>query len=639
MNLLKLITNRDKNIVEKFAIIFPYLIVSFILVGLLAAFIIGRPDFAIRGLVVAIPGMVAAKVLTEIYKNGAIIGHVDFAINFNQKRLSIIFFILYALSSGIVLISSVRPWYYFVTMSLLYTIILFQIFSKTVNQNLVLSEIILCIINLVYSFTLKSHLYFGGTDILPHLFMSQVTYLSGHTVPESLSVGYANFPLFHILISQASYLLNLDIRTSYFLISPLIFTISVIFLYYIFLNTTKNIKLSLLSVVLFSTLSTVVYYEMYMITRVVAFIGFLVLIYLIYKNSEKNNPQLKILGILFTLFIVLVHQVSTPQIIAVMILILVSELILTHFTGLNTKFYNNNYMLLLIVMFLGYWLYVAYSFTTLVLSTRVDSLSSRSIEIKETVQFGYEWIFIANNVDTMIVALFVFIGIGAIFWKYGKKYSAVFALVSLFALPLYLPNPLQALWQTMVLFRFDRFMLLVSPFIAFSMASGFIFCYKFLIIKNKKVISAFLIVTILFSGFVYSSLTDASPEYEGTISSRTYFFSDELIGFNYISDFVPNDSILYSDNPTSKFFSSRKFSESDNLGIKYYRIGHFDASNFNLKNGYFILRNKALDRGLSFESMTIKGDNILEWDKLNSNLKINNKIYSNSAIDIYGAVQ
>lgn len=638
MNLLKSKT-KSSNLFEKIALIFPYLLVSFILVGLTAALIMGRPDFAIRGLVVAIPGIVAAKVLIEIYKKGTIIDHVDFAIDFSQKRLSIIFFIFYALSLVIVFISSVRPWYYFVTMSLLYTIIFFQIISKKVNQNLVLSEIILCMLNLTYSFTLnKDYLYYGGTDILPHLFLSQVTYLSGHTIPESLSVGYANFPLFHILISQASYLLNLDIQTSYFLISAPIFTISVIFLYYIFLNTTKNIKLSLLSVVLFSSLSIVVYYEMYMITRVAAFIAFLLLMDLIYKNSAKNNPSFKVLGILVLIFIVLVHQVSTPQIIIIMVLILVSELILMNLTGLKTKFYHGNYMLLLIVMFLSYWFYVAYSFTTMVLTSRANSLES--IAIKETVQVGYEWIFIAHNVDTMILALFVFIGIGATFWKYGKKYSAVFAFVSLFALPLYLPNPLQTLWQTMILFRFDRFMLLVSPFLAFSMASGFIFCYKLLVLKNKKFLPAFLIVTILFSGFVYSSLIDGSPEYEGTIGARTYFLPEELIGFNYIFNSVPNDSRLYSDYHTNRFFDQPKFNGSDDLGLQYYRTPLFDVSNFNQNNGYFILRNNALDRGLIFDSMTFKKDNLVEWNLLNSNLNTNNsKIYSNSAIDIFEGKQ
>ncbi|WP_135610685.1 hypothetical protein [Methanococcoides sp. AM1] len=636
MNLLKSITNRDKTLVERFALSWPYLLTGVILFGLLFAFWIGRPDFAIRGLVIAIPGIIAAKVLTKMYKSEAKEASLNFAMNFDQKRLSIIFFILYALSSIIVVISSVRPWYYFVIMSLLYTIILFQILSKEVNQYLVLSEIILCMVNLIYSFTLKSHLYFGATDILPHLFMSQVTYLSGHTVPEFLSVGYAKFPLFHILISQASYLLNLDINATYFLISPLIFSTVVLFLYCIFLNTTKNIKLSLLSVVLFSTLSTVVYYEMYMITRVVAFIAFLLLMYLIYKNSEKRDPRLKILGIIVTIFIVLVHQVSTPQIIIVMALFFVSELILTNLTGLKSKFHDNNYILLLIVTFLAYWFYVAYSFIFLALTSRV-AFASTELAIKQDIKVGLEWIFISQNVDTMIVSLFVFVGIGAIFWKYGKNYAAVFTMVSLFSLPLYLPNPLQTLWQTMTLFRFDRFMLLVSPFIAFSMAAGLLFCYNLLASKKKRVLSAGLIITILFSGFVYPSLTGGSPEYDEVISSRTYFYSDELIGFDHVFDSVPDDSRLYTDYPTSRLFANRKLSETDNLGIKYYRIVNFDVLNFNLTNGYFILRNTDLDRGLTFEPTVIRGDNSFEWDNLSSNLETNNKIYSNSAISIYGA--
>ncbi|MEL4305935.1 hypothetical protein [Methanococcoides sp. LMO-2] len=638
MNLLRSITNRDKTLIEIFGLIWPYLVVVVVLGGLGFAFVIGRPDFAIRGLAIAIPGIVAAIALTRIYGSGTKIPSSDLEMKLEQRQLSSIFFILYALSLVVVLISSVRPWYYFVMMTLLYTIIFVQILSKGVNQYLVLSEIILCMVNLIYSFTLKDHLYYGATDILPHLFMSQVTYLTGHTIPEYLSVTYTNFPLFHILISETSYLLNLNITTAFFVVAPLVFTVVVLFLYCIFLSTTKYVKLSLLSVALFSTLSIVVYYGMYMVTRVAAFVAFLMLIYLIYKNSEMNDSRLKILGVVVASFIVIVHQVSTPQIIAIMILFLVSELLLTNLTGLKSKFHDNNYILLLTVTFLTYWFYVAYSFTFLALTSRATHISGE-LTIKQDIQTGLEWIFLSQNVDTMIVTFFVFIGIGAMFWKYGNKYAAVFTMVTLFSLPLYLPNPLQTLWDVMTLFRFDRFILLVSPFIAFSMAAGILFFYNYLSSKGKRVLYAGLIISILLTGFVYPSLIGGSPEYDEVIASRTYFYSDELIGFDHVFDSVPDNSILYTDTPTSRLFENRRFSETDNLGIKYYRIDSFDVTNFTVTDGYFILRNEELDRGLLFDRTMIRGDDSLEWGYLNSNLKANNKVYSNSAIDIYEAVQ
>ncbi|WP_440952860.1 hypothetical protein [Methanococcoides sp. FTZ1] len=637
MKLLRSISNREKNPVELFALSWPYLVICVVLLGLLFAFVIGRPDFAIRGLVIAVPGIIAAVILTRMYRTWTKVENKDLDTGLGQRQLSGIFFILYALTSVVVLLSPVRPWYYFVMMSLLYSIIFIQILSREVNQSLVLSEVMLCMVNLIYSFTLKDHLYYGATDILPHLFMSQVTYLTGHTIPEYLSVTYANFPLFHIMISEASYLLGLDITTAYFVVAPLIFTIVVLFLYCIFLRTTKYAKLSLLSVALFSTLSTVVYYEMYMITRVVAFVAFLILMYLIYKNSEKKDLRLKILGLIVASFIVVVHQVSTPQIIAIMILFLVSELLLTRLTGLRSKFHDNNYILLLTVTFLAYWFYVAYSFTFLALTSRANNLSGE-LTIKQDIQSGLEWIFIYQNIDTMIVTFFVFIGIGAMFWKYGREYAAVFTMVTLFTLPLYLPNPLQTLWQTMTLFRFDRFMLLVSPFIAFSMASGILFLFNFLSSRRKEVLYSGLIVTILLTGFVYPSLIGGSPEYDEVIASRTYFYPDELTGFGHVFDSVPDDSRIYTDTPSSRVFENRRFSETDNLGIKYYRIESFDVSNFTVTNGYFILRNEGVDRGLVFDTMMIRGADSLEWGNLSSNLNSNNKVYSNSAIDIYEAV-
>lgn len=138
---------------------------------------------------------------------------------------------------------------------------------------------------------------------------------------------------------------------------------------------------------------------------------------------------------------------------------------------------------------------------------------------------------------------------------------------------------------------------------------------------------------------MYPSLIGGSPEYDEVIASRTYFYSDELIGFDHVFDSVADDSRLYTDTPASRLFENRRFSETDNLGIKYYRIESFDVSNFTFTNGYFILRNEGLDRGLLFDTMMIRGEDSLEWGYLSSNLNANNKIYSNSAIDIYEAVQ
>jgi hypothetical protein len=609
--------------------------------GFLISAIIGRIDFAIRGLVIAIPGIVAALLLKYTYNNE--IGETDVPLTFKKRTLLFLFIILYSLSLIVVLLSSTRPIYYFIIMALLYTTIIFQIFSKNSNPNMILFEIVLCMLNVIYSVTLKYPLYFGGTDILLHLLMAEVTFLSGHTIPEELSVGYTSFPLFHILLSQASHLLNLDIKTSYFLISAPIFTISTIFVYYLFKSTTGNTKLSLLTVVFFSNLGTVINSGMYMVTRVAAFVGFIMLMYLIYKNAKNHKPELKLLGILITIFIVLVHQVSTPQILSIMIFILISEFLLVHFKYINPKFHKNSYMPLLFVIFIGYWLYVAYSFTSLVINTRIDSLSSKSIEIKGTVQSGNEWIFLAQNIDTMIIVLLILFGIGITLWKYNKTYSAVFALFTLFILPFYIPNPLQTLWQTMTLFRFDRYMLIISPFIAFSMAMGFLYfqyCGFFISKYRKKQVISLLIIFVVI-GFIFPSLLYASPENNDLNSDRRYFTNSELTGFNFVFNYIPNNSNLFTDYYTNRYFSHSKFNESDTLNLPYYRNNYIkEIDNINLHGGYFILNNKRLSENELLlnhggPSLKLTKHDLLGIYRFHNEINHKNKIYTDWDITIH----
>jgi hypothetical protein len=644
INLLRVNMNTDQlkhfnleNIPKKFAISLPYFIVITILTGFLIAGMIGRLDFAIRGLIIAVPSIASAKILHLMYKNENELENVNFSFGFTQKQLTYLFFITYFLSLSVVFISSTRTWLYLFLVSLLYLIILLQIFSINFNYKLVLLQNILCMLNSIYSATLKYPLYFGGTDIFAHIFMSQVTYISGHTIPEELSLSYANFPLFHILISQTSYLLGLNIGTSYFLISAPVFTLSILFIYLLFVNTTKNIRLSLLTVVLFSNLSIVIYHGMYLITRVAAFIGFLALLYIISK--KKNNTNFRFIGIIFTVFIILVHQVSSPQIFVIILLLIISEKFIVYSTNLKEKYWGSTYIFLFTVLFLGYWFYLAHSFTSMVLKTRFDSVTNVPVRIEGSVVSGNEWIFLYNNIDTIIITFFILIGIGVTFWKYGKTYSAVFASASLLFLPLYLPNPMQTLWQTMTLFNFNRFMLLVSPFIAFSVASGVLFFYSFLRIRHIKSLHISLLISTLLMIFIFSSLIFNNPEASSS-DDRRYFTYEELSGFKYILNYIPNDSTLYSDYYTKRYFCYTKFNESDKLGLPYYTsqtIRSMDT--IRVHDSYFILNNKAFfERGLNLDANSkfyLAKNNLSEWDILNSELNKKNKIYCSSYMSTF----
>ncbi|TGC08297.1 hypothetical protein [Methanolobus halotolerans] len=631
------------NIIINLALVLPFLIIFAILSGVLAAVILNRLDLLIRGSIVAVPGIFAAITLSYIYKNSnERKEHSSGLLNFSEKNCIKLYCIFYLSSLIILFMSPTRPLEYLIIILILYFVIFIQIFTKSSSSHMVLFEIFLLLLNLIYSVTLKYPLYFGGTDILPHMFLSEVTFLSGHTIPMDLSSAYANFPLFHIFISEVSYLLGSSIQSSYFLITAPAFAISVFFVYLVMINISNDKRVSLLSSLLFSTFSVTIYSGMYMVTRTMAFIGFIVILYLIYNRNSKHSPLLKILGLLFGMFIILVHQVSIPQIIVIFFLILFVEIVLGKIMQDKSSYISKTYVLLLIVSFIAYWLFVSYAFTQSLTAMYFDSTNYESLSMKPTIQAGNQWSFIFNNIGYSVVTFLALVGIGGTWYVHQKSYLQVFALISLLILPLYIPTPLQLFWNTMTFFRFDRFILLVSPFIAFMMALGLTYLMELL--QSKKVSKNYFytISLLLLSVLVVSSIISTSPEPNYSIDSeRRYFDSAEVACFNHILEYVPYGSQLYSDYFTRRYIPFQKFSQTESLGLPYYNNSFrtsLSVRNIQRNSGYIVWRNKAfLESGLRVGDggMVDIISDIPEWDRMNSEFEKRNKLYSNSHAEVF----
>ncbi len=629
----KFITKNNK--LRSFALALPAVILLTVVSGFLLAFAIDRPDYAIRGLATGLPAILASFFLVMIYRKGDIeLTSSSNTLAIGQRTLMMLFGILFNVSILILLLIPFRPWYYFVLILILYSLIFTQIFSRDANALMILSEIILLMASVICGMTLKYPLYFGWTDILPHLFFAKITYLSGHTLPMDYFLEYANFPLYHILIAESSYLLGLDLKNTLFLIAIPLYVILIVFIYKLFNLTTRNSQMSLLTCLIYSVTSVVILYGAYAITRTIAYVGFIIMIYLTYKgHSEKNEAVYRSLAIFLSIFIILAHQVSIIQMVILMLFLLVCERI----AG-NKKYLSTNFFVLINITFIGYWFYGAYSFTRSVIESHIRPEYFETPVVKATVQSGNEWSFLVNNIDSSIFLFFALIGIGYILWKENKKYARVFSLFALSTLVLYTPNPIQLLWQSMVLFRFDRFMLMLAPFMSFVMSAGIFAFLYYLMSKNVKIRSAFMIVLVLFSIFsFYSIISNAEDSnYFKSDTNRKYFIEEELIGYDHVSGHVPFGSTLHSDYETSRYFTQREFNESDALELPYYRsymISAYDG--IPDYEGYILIREKQfIDTKLAFEEGEYfpTSENQIQ---LYTYLQRNNKIYSNTAVDLY----
>ena len=460
----------NNRLMRLISFLFPLAIIFAVIFTFLWMLATGKLGYALRGLFTGIPAALSCLFILFIYKKDVSLQDIDVYPLLSTKSLTYLFGIFYISSLVVLLLSQgSRPPYYFVFILGLYLSVFLQIFSKNVNPSLILAESFLIAVNLIYSVTFNYDFYFGTTDILPHIFLSEVTAMSGQTIPTSLS-DYAYFPLYHVLIAEASELLNISTKTSLFLVTAPIYAITIIFLYYLFNYITNNRQISLLSCVLFSVSSVVLYYGTNVITRTMAFIMFVVLLYLIYSvNFKKDKISLKTLSVIVAVFLTLVHNVSLPQLVILLILLFASEYIIG-----NGSYISKPFFILLNVTFIAYWFFVAYTFVQRSLAPRLQSQFLDSIVLTaggaEVLQESL--ISLIGLLDKSIFLFFALIGIGFLLKNYKSNYASVLGLFALLTLIFYIPNPLNTIWQLKVLFRVDRFMLFVSPFMAFVMGYG-----------------------------------------------------------------------------------------------------------------------------------------------------------------------
>ena len=111
------------------------------------------------------------------------------------------------------------------------------------------------------------------------------------------------------------------------------------------------------------------YYGVNVITRTMAFIMFIVLLYLVYSvNFKKDKLSLKALSVIVAVFLTLVHNVSLPQLVLLLILLLASEYIIG-----NGSYISKPFFILLNVIFTSYWFFIAYIFVQRSLAPRLQS--------------------------------------------------------------------------------------------------------------------------------------------------------------------------------------------------------------------------------------------------------------------------
>ncbi|ATU08092.1 hypothetical protein [Methanohalophilus portucalensis] len=620
---------------DKFSTNFSLILIVLVLLGLIFGYILNNVSILLKGLVLIIPMVAVAIILPYIYKHEINLGTTISMFYFKKITLNKTFVIFYCLSILCLLVNFARPWYYFMILIILYGVIYIQLFSNNFNKNLVLLELFVVFLNFTYGVTFIYPLFFGTTDILPHINMSRMIFLQGHTLTGN--IGYEYFPLYHILIASSSQLFNINIQSSLFLVTGTFSAITILFLYYISEKIVHNTQLSAFICLLYSSSSVVLFSGPNSVTRNLAFFGFIIFLYFIYTNYSKNDITLKSLSIGIIIFMVLSHQVSLPQISIVLLLLFICEHIV------NTKKHlAGNLYLLYNILFLSYWFYVAYMFASRTIGQRLDldillrplliSSASGSVGTEQTMSLSF---YIFSNLDIIIFLFMSLIGIGYIIRKKPNTYLNVVALFSILALVLYVKNPIHLLWQFLDLFQFDRLKLIVAPFMAIIMGLGFYVFSKYLL-NNKRIPAQKILLVSLLILFVGPSLIYSVPDGNAfQDGNRLYFNSQEIESYEHTSIYL-SEKTIYTDYETNRFLTSNNIRNTDIIR---------DVNNFGNTGGYAIIRvGKFLEYGLPFRSHhtpKVASSNYRYLPNENNTLNLferldmQSKIYTTSSVSIY----
>ena len=339
----------------------PYIFLLSVGGALTITIALGQFDLAGRGLYMVLPAVLVLIISTRtslIKKNS---DTVSARIHLNLHSFTYVvlaFILLYPISLCILISNESRPFSYFCLISIMVGLIFVGILSVEQKHNgrrgIVLIQIAFLSLNLIFGQTLKLPLYFGATDIFSHMLFVRLIVENGHITP--IMGLYQYFPLFHIFDTIGMLLTGMPLKASYFVFNGLAFIISIPIVYLLVSQLTKDARLPLVAVLLYSQSHHVIFNGMYMITRVMAYVLCLLALYLLIRGESKQ--WLRILAVFLIFPLVLTHQITLVYVFVILALLILIQLALYH----RAHYISYTYLCLFVVSFLCYWSYIALTF-------------------------------------------------------------------------------------------------------------------------------------------------------------------------------------------------------------------------------------------------------------------------------------
>lgn len=511
---MKLICDNKYILTEKILVI---MLVVLALLGSVGPLMFKQFNLALLGIYLGIP-MLSAPIIWLLLRNREI--EIP-SLSPNLYQLLIPIFSLCFLFSILILhYFPVRTLSYFVLAAVMGVLILTQIlFSSELSNKqikIILMQISLLFLNIIWGVTLKYYFFIGRTDVFFHSWAIENLLETGY-IDQAFDI-YEAFPLWHILSSYICQITNLPIIPAkvMFITNGLIYGCLVLIIY-LAASKILNTKIALLSALLMCFNTEAIFYGMYSIPRS----GVLVLEGLLIVLLVQQKTYLNIaLSMLITIGLIMYHTASMPFIILILVLFYILQVV--YDVGNAERFVNFNFLLLIFVSTVTYWMYAGVKVFNSVVGSLLGEAPTGTLT-KSVVETPLKELF--NYLQYSPLLLFVILGV---LWGLStpklKGVAKIFLIMGLLLVPVTFPGPALLLNKLAGNFNLARFGEYSFIFICIAGAAGLdILFYK---LKTKYRIS----VIILFFMMAFLAVSNDFTASDRPLVKRpfyTFYLSEE----------------------------------------------------------------------------------------------------------------
>ncbi|WP_306058662.1 hypothetical protein [Natronococcus wangiae] len=381
-------------------------LVATAVLGVGVPLLLGLPNLSILGLYVAVPMIAAPTVARAARAGSATGGGWSAPIRVDWRVWSTLFHLAVGALVLVLIATEVRPYAFYAGVSFLY-LCCFLLITTTptgrTSRAIALYHLAVTLSLVIYSVTLNYGFFVGHTDLSSHVPMTTAILETGRTA--TLLPSYEPFQLWHVYAAFASLVFGgwIAPHTAMYLLSGGLFAAGVGLTYGVARRLHPDEKYGLLASLVAIAFPLYLFYGMYSIPRSAASILFLALLLAL---LSRPTASVRLLTVGLVAAIVVVHPVTIPFVLAILVLVALTERALT-----GSEAIVDAYVLAVSFLLTSlYWLYAA-EFLVVRLAETIYAVLFESTEsaVPEGV-IASPWVEVANYVPYGFALFFVLLG-------------------------------------------------------------------------------------------------------------------------------------------------------------------------------------------------------------------------------------